>query len=131
VSPGSSGGGVRPNRGGSSLAGHSRPFADVPAPDEPVDHIRVDPSEGFRNIRGLAPEQKDSPVDRIGQGSRQLQFTSRVRRPRLLQVCVAVLGATLNIVRADLVKEQKVFHRRVLLTFEFKFGNRVQRLPIA
>ncbi len=96
------------HRTGGARAGHGLPRPDAPARHEPIAHIWVARGEGLGNGRRVPAEQQDGAIDRILECAAKDELSARVGRPRQREMLVPERGATFDVVRDDVVKEQVV-----------------------
>jgi membrane protease YdiL (CAAX protease family) len=95
--------------GRSGDVAHDRgPRAHVPAAHEAVAHVRVRAREGLGSLRGLALEEQDGHVRRIGERAPQHQLTPVHRLPAEAQVLVPEGRSALQVVGRQIVHEQEV-----------------------
>jgi hypothetical protein len=98
-------------RGGGWFVAHNyRPFADVPALNEAIDHVGIVAGEILGCVGLLAAKDEERAVGGFGKGAGENQFTAGVGIAGEFEVFIAIGTATVHEIVYHFIKESEVAH---------------------
>lgn len=98
----------RRRRVGGTFAHHRGPLPDDPFRDQAAFDVRIVLGELLHHVLRRDGKEQDPAVDRIGEGSAELELAPRHGRAGVLEVGDAKLGSTLERIGAVGIEEEEV-----------------------